>query len=183
MPTIRDSQTADSPQLTVVGCFCLVKNDLLLVRRHRDKPFGSRWAIPAGKLKESEHPKDGIIRELVEETGLLLNREWLIELNDQFILGADGEFRFISYVSLLDDKPQLRLDSTELTMPDWVDLRHILKRRVVPFFWDGIHDLNLWYSGGGVQQILFAAPAATSARGWSTGGAALAQPSIVTPSL
>jgi ADP-ribose pyrophosphatase YjhB (NUDIX family) len=42
---------------------------LLLVRRALD-PGRGKWDLPGGFLREGEHPVDGLLRELQEETGL-----------------------------------------------------------------------------------------------------------------
>lgn len=49
----------------------LVEDDgrVLLARRALE-PFKGRWDIPGGFLEEGEHPRDGLRRELREETGL-----------------------------------------------------------------------------------------------------------------
>jgi ADP-ribose pyrophosphatase YjhB (NUDIX family) len=41
----------------------------LLVRRGIE-PFKGMWDIPGGFLEASEHPEDGVVREIFEETGL-----------------------------------------------------------------------------------------------------------------
>jgi len=45
---------------------------VLLVRRSATERFLPRvWGVPCGKLESEEHPEDGALRELKEETGLL----------------------------------------------------------------------------------------------------------------
>jgi len=45
---------------------------VLLVRRSATERFLPRvWGVPCGKLEPDEHPEDGALRELKEETGLL----------------------------------------------------------------------------------------------------------------
>jgi ADP-ribose pyrophosphatase YjhB (NUDIX family) len=56
---------------SVPGVQALVERDgmLLLVRRALD-PGRGKWDLPGGFLREGEHPADGLLRELREETGL-----------------------------------------------------------------------------------------------------------------
>ncbi|MFD5078713.1 NUDIX hydrolase [Streptomyces sp. NPDC058371] len=48
------------------------KGRVLLVRRSETERFLPRvWGVPCGKLEPDESPRDGVLRELKEETGLL----------------------------------------------------------------------------------------------------------------
>lgn len=48
------------------------KGRVLLVRRSGTEKFLPRvWGVPCGKLEPGEDPRDGALRELKEETGLL----------------------------------------------------------------------------------------------------------------
>ncbi|MFF1451401.1 NUDIX hydrolase [Streptomyces sp. NPDC058274] len=48
------------------------KGRVLLVRRSETERFLPRvWGVPCGKLEPEESPRDGVLRELKEETGLL----------------------------------------------------------------------------------------------------------------
>ncbi len=57
----------------VTGVFFNDKKQVLLVlHTYRD---GSRWSLPGGYLKAKEHPKEGVEREVLEETGLVVSAD------------------------------------------------------------------------------------------------------------
>lgn len=59
---------------------------LLLVRRRSD-PLAGFWAMPAGFMEYDEHPESALRREVLEETGLQVRVEQLLQL---FHTPADG---------------------------------------------------------------------------------------------
>jgi ADP-ribose pyrophosphatase YjhB (NUDIX family) len=56
------------------GALCIADGRVLLVRRAFE-PFKGYWDIPGGFLEEGEDPRDGLRRELREETGLEVEPE------------------------------------------------------------------------------------------------------------
>jgi ADP-ribose pyrophosphatase YjhB (NUDIX family) len=44
----------------------------ILLARRAVEPYRGKWDTPGGYLEEGEHPLDGLRRELLEETGLLV---------------------------------------------------------------------------------------------------------------
>lgn len=45
-------------------------NKVLLCKRNSDTTLPGHWSCPAGSIEEGEEPKDGAIREFMEETDL-----------------------------------------------------------------------------------------------------------------
>lgn len=52
------------------GSVFVIKNGKVLMGKRGDEPLKGYWDILGGFLHFAEHPKDGAIRELKEETGL-----------------------------------------------------------------------------------------------------------------
>lgn len=48
----------------------VVRNGRVLLVRRAIEPFKDHWDIPGGFLHEGEHPEDGVVHEVLEETGL-----------------------------------------------------------------------------------------------------------------
>lgn len=64
--------------LPVAIAFTLNRNDELLVIRRAHEPAYNEWALPGGFLEAGEHPEEGCLRELQEETALHGRVEGLI---------------------------------------------------------------------------------------------------------
>jgi 8-oxo-dGTP pyrophosphatase MutT (NUDIX family) len=57
----------------VTGIFFDSKNRILLVNHsYRD---GDKWSLPGGYIKKGEHPKEGLEREVDEETGYVVSAD------------------------------------------------------------------------------------------------------------
>jgi ADP-ribose pyrophosphatase YjhB (NUDIX family) len=64
-----------------VGAYGLAVEDghVLLCRVAEGYPGAQRWTLPGGGLEHGEHPHDGLVREVLEETGLRATiREFLL---------------------------------------------------------------------------------------------------------
>ena len=52
------------------GIIVRCNNKVLLCKRNSDTSLPGHWSCPAGSVEEDENPKDGAIREFMEETDL-----------------------------------------------------------------------------------------------------------------
>ena len=72
------------PEAPLVGVAAVVvdRGRVLLVRRGRE-PLKGQWSLPGGLLELGESLSEGVIREVAEETGLIVEPIELIELLDR----------------------------------------------------------------------------------------------------
>jgi 8-oxo-dGTP diphosphatase len=68
---------ADSRPLFTIGTFAIIFNEesLVLLSHRRDM---DAWNLPGGGLEPGELPNEGVCREVLEETGLIVEVERLV---------------------------------------------------------------------------------------------------------
>ncbi|MEZ5319886.1 MAG: NUDIX hydrolase [Vicinamibacterales bacterium] len=84
------------PDRPVVGVGAVVRSDageVLLVRR-RHEPLAGQWSLPGGLLEVGETLEAGVAREVLEETGLVVQVGDEIEVFDRILLDDAGRPRF-----------------------------------------------------------------------------------------
>lgn len=79
--------------LVGVGGVVFVEGRVVLVKR-RHEPLAGQWSLPGGGLELGETLEAGVAREVLEETGLVVDVGPLVEVFDRILLGEEGQVRF-----------------------------------------------------------------------------------------
>jgi 8-oxo-dGTP diphosphatase len=74
--------------LVGVGAVVIDRDRVLLVRRGRE-PLKGHWSLPGGLLEVGESLTAGVIREMLEETGMRVEPLELVELVDRVVWDGD----------------------------------------------------------------------------------------------
>lgn len=86
------------PERPIVGIGAIVidGDSVLLVERGRE-PLKGYWSIPGGVLEIGESLKDGLRREVLEETGLLVDVLEVVEVFERILRDASGapEYHYV----------------------------------------------------------------------------------------
>ena len=66
---------------------------MLLVERARE-PLKGWWSLPGGVLETGERLRDGICREVLEETGLVVEPLSVVEIFERILRDAEGRVEY-----------------------------------------------------------------------------------------
>lgn len=151
------------------GCFCLCGDSLLLIQRQQLKSFAMHWAIPTGKIEQGETPRACMARELGEELGLKVEQTDLRPLSNFMVEDQGTRFEYVSFALVLPYRPTLNLKIDEVHQANWVSIDQVLKRRVVPYFYNTLHDFLDWHKNNEIQWRFLPNEEANSAKRRRTG--------------
>ncbi len=145
--------TQDEFLIGVTGVILNDKNEILICK-HTYRS-GKKWSLPGGYLKGKEHPKEGLAREIEEETGLI------VRVQEQFRLRTDRETARID-ISLIgkfiggEFKPSHEVSEAQffsfenlpqISQNQLVLIKEVLQRKEVKektFMPKRVEKLNLW---------------------------------------
>lgn len=113
--------------LTSVGCYLMVGNEFLMLKRSSHKSQPNLWQLPGGKVDKGESELEGIVREVFEETGIQIPKEQFIYL-DTVYARYEGEYDFTyhMYKVILSKKPEIILSANEHGQCDWFTIEKSL---------------------------------------------------------
>ena len=115
------------PTVEVAGCFCEWNGKLLYLKRHADKPQGSTWGLPAGKIERGEDPAQAAVREVDEEVGIKLDLAKLQEVVTAYLDVDQVRYVFHAFRIRLEKAPQITLEPDAHTEAKWLTIEEALK--------------------------------------------------------
>lgn len=91
-PGLTPRQRSTVVPLQRVAAYAVVVADdrLLLTRLAQGTGAGGRWNLPGGGLEPAESPADGVVREVAEETGQVVDEVRLVEVMSQHWVGRSA---------------------------------------------------------------------------------------------
>ncbi|HEL1602736.1 TPA: NUDIX hydrolase [Streptococcus suis] len=129
------------PVKLIAHVLLTVADSHLIIQRSQIKcgktnVFPRYWDIPGGRVEENELPRDAVVRECFEETGILIEKENLtiIHEDSQFDVEKQTVFTRLVYEVALPEQPKtILLDPEEHTDFLWFTSRDKNKKNLVPY--------------------------------------------------
>jgi 8-oxo-dGTP diphosphatase len=126
---------------TGVYALAVLQNKVLLIQKARG-PYTGKWDLPGGSLEFGEEPLDGLKREVMEETGLIVKKADLLEVLSHVVTyeSLSGEQREMHHLGIIY-KVELDLSNALKTEADgedsngarWIDLSGLSLDELSPF--------------------------------------------------
>ncbi|MEM3613618.1 MAG: NUDIX domain-containing protein, partial [Candidatus Bathyarchaeia archaeon] len=83
------------PSQPVVGVGAIIICDgKILLEKRKGEPGRGKWSVPGGLVELGERAEDAVIREVKEETGLVVADPELIDVVDNIVRDENGEVKY-----------------------------------------------------------------------------------------
>lgn len=89
------------------------QQDMVLLVRRGKEPFQGAWALPGGFVEYGERTEEAVAREVMEETGVAIEVEGLLEVYSDPHRDPRGHVISICYVARGRGEPRGGSDATE----------------------------------------------------------------------
>ena len=90
-----ESVRREYPDRPIVGVGgVVVQNGRVVLVRRAKAPRMGEWSIPGGMLELGETLRDGVAREIEEETGLKVKSEEVLDVFDSIVTDAHGKTQY-----------------------------------------------------------------------------------------
>lgn len=114
-----------------MGAIILKRNRVLLVQRARP-PLKGYWSLPGGVLETGERLEEGVCREVLEETGLVVKPLRVVEVFERIMRDASGRVEYhyvlIDYLCRVDGG-MLHAQS-DVSHAEWVSRSKLARYRI-----------------------------------------------------
>src|SRR5260370_160495 len=77
-----------------VGALIILEDDRILLVERGNEPLKGYWSLPGGAVETGESLRDGVKREILEETGLTIEPMQVVEIFERIMADADGRTEY-----------------------------------------------------------------------------------------
>jgi mutator protein MutT len=110
-------------------CFIKAGDKVLFLKRQMNKPEGGTWGVPGGKIDQGETPRQAVLREVSEETGLDL--EEVSSLGTVYLHGSKDVVLHIFEAKPAPFPLQVKLSPSEHQEYKWISLENSKKMPLI----------------------------------------------------
>ncbi len=129
-------------KVEVAACYIEIDNKILFLQRaHHSKNEPGTWGVPAGKLEPNESPLNAAIRELYEETTIVIKKNMMQPIGTLYIEKPGGAYAYHMFKVTLKEKPSVQISAQEHDDYIWATHDELKNINLIA----GAHEALLYY--------------------------------------
>jgi 8-oxo-dGTP diphosphatase len=116
------------PVCPLIGVGALIhRGGKIVVVKRENEPAKGLWSIPGGLLELGERVYDGVKREVMEETGLDVEIDRLLDVIDNIVYDDDGKicYHYVLIDYLCSSSQGDLKAATDVTEAQWIKLKDV----------------------------------------------------------
>lgn len=118
----------------IVHSLIINNGKLLILKRAKNTHEGGLWDLPGGTLEDGEDLLDGVIREILEETGLKIENLGLFYHKSNIDVKKNKQFITIIFIAKLNhDNLTININANEHSQAKWVAPEDIINYKTVSY--------------------------------------------------
>lgn len=125
------------PNRPIVGVGAIIiQNGKILLEKRKNDPGRGKWSIPGGIVELGESLEQTVIREVQEETGLVVDEPELIDVVSQATLDESGKvkYHFVIVDYLVKHKDGVARAASDAAELEWVLLNGVEQKDLTKSF-------------------------------------------------
>jgi len=121
-------------EIEVAGCVIEYNWEILLMKRSTAASFAWKWQQPWGKVDIGEDPEQAMIREVYEESWIVIKSWAANKLFKKYFHFSGLHIVITFFKTNIDKKPEVSLSPTEHSEYKWLTPREALKMDLIEDF-------------------------------------------------
>jgi 8-oxo-dGTP diphosphatase len=148
------SHSPRAPLFYAVGCVIWHQHRFLLLKRSEAKAHPGTWGLPSGKVEADETNLRAAIRELFEETKILLSAEQLDLFRTYMVETDEMLFEYSLFLHAATSIPAVVINQKEHTSFGWFTVTQAGSLKLVPALREMLEEVENAFSPPGQLQLL-----------------------------
>ena len=130
---IRGRRRYPARPILGVGAVILHRDRVLLVERGQS-PLKGYWSLPGGVLEKGERLEEGVRREVLEETGLVVKPVRVITIFERIMRDARGriEYHYVLIDYLCRVTGGTLKPADDVSRAEWAERRRLARYKITP---------------------------------------------------
>lgn len=116
----------EKPIRKAVRCYLIKDGKVVVTKYNKGQPTEGYYDIPGGKIEDDETPEQAAIREMKEETGIIVKN---LKRRGKFV--ADNPNKIFDFEVFVTEKFEGEPQNFKENTSEWIEIEELLKKKKI----------------------------------------------------